>query len=143
LKVYADTSFLVSLYSPDMHSAQAAALMQRLAPVVLLTPVGEMELTNALELRVFRKDATGVAIRAAQAKIQQHVQAGFFSPQAMPLTVYARAENLARKRTSQLGVGTLDILHVACALLLRAERFLTFDERQRNLAQREGLKVGF
>jgi predicted nucleic acid-binding protein len=36
---------------------------------------------------------------------------------------------------------TLDSLHVASALLLKAERFWTFDERQAKLAKAEGLKT--
>ena len=40
-----------------------------------------------------------------------------------------------------LGVRTLDSLHVACALELRAERFWTFDERQAKLAEAVGLET--
>jgi predicted nucleic acid-binding protein len=112
-----------------------------LNPVVLLTPLGELELTHALELRIFRKEATATAIRTAQGRIQEHVQAGFFSVQAMPMTAYERARRMARRHSAQLGVRTLDILHVACAILLEGERFLTFDQRQRKLAQAEGLRV--
>jgi len=32
-------------------------------------------------------------------------------------------------------------MHVAAALLLKAEMFLSFDERQRKVAKAEGLKV--
>jgi predicted nucleic acid-binding protein len=38
-------------------------------------------------------------------------------------------------------VRTLDSLHVACALELKAGRFWTFDERQGKLARGEGLKT--
>jgi predicted nucleic acid-binding protein len=38
-------------------------------------------------------------------------------------------------------VRTLDSLHVACALQLKAEQFWTFDERQAKLAKAEGLKA--
>jgi predicted nucleic acid-binding protein len=133
---------LVSLYSPDAHSARAAHIVRRLNPVVLLTPLGELELANALELRLFRKEANPTAIHTAQTMIQEHVQAGFFSLRGMPMTAYERARRMARRHSAQLGVRTLDILHVTCAILLRAERFLTFDERQRKLALAEGLKVG-
>ena len=142
MKVYADTSFLVSLYSPDAHSIIAAREIQRLDPIVMLTPLGELELANALELRIFRKEATAAAIRAAQTKIREHVGAGFFSFQPMPPAVYERALRMARRHTARLGVRTLDILHVACAALLEAERFLTFDDRQRRLARAVLLKTG-
>jgi predicted nucleic acid-binding protein len=38
-------------------------------------------------------------------------------------------------------VRTLDRLHVACALELKAERFWTFDRRQSKLARVEDLKA--
>jgi predicted nucleic acid-binding protein len=47
--------------------------------------------------------------------------------------------DLARRYGPTLGVRTLDSLHVACALELRAKRFWTFDERQARLAEAAGL----
>jgi len=49
--------------------------------------------------------------------------------------------DLARRHGAKLGVRTLDSLHVACAVELKAERFWTFDERQAKLAKAEGLKT--
>lgn len=141
MTVYADTSFLVSLYSPDVHSASAAATIARLRAAVFLTPLGELELLNALELRVFRKEASVSEIRQSQARLQEHIASGFFLPQAMPATVYERAQHISRRRSAGLGLRTLDILHVASALLLKGERFLSFDQRQERLAKAEGLRV--
>ena len=58
MKVYADSSFLVALYSPDVHSTRAARHMTRLRGELVVTVLGELELYNALELRIFRKEAT-------------------------------------------------------------------------------------
>ena len=80
MKVYADTSFLVSLYSVDVHSHRAAAQKALFNGAVLLTPLGEVELRNALELRIFRKEAAGNEIRQAQAlQFQEHAT---FTPAA-------------------------------------------------------------
>jgi len=65
-----------------------------------------------------------------------------FGPTAMPDSAFERCAELARRHGPKLGVRTLDSLHVACALELKAERFWTFDERQAKLAKAEGLKVG-
>jgi predicted nucleic acid-binding protein len=129
----------MSLYSPDVHSARAAAQMRRLQEPVLLTPLGEAELTNALELRIFRKEATATEIRKAQSNFREHVMGGVFALEEMPATVYERTKQIARKRTASLGLRTLGILHVASALLLRADRFWTFDRRQSTLAKAEGI----
>ena len=40
-----------------------------------------------------------------------------------------------------LGTRSLDVLHVACALVLGGNDFLTFDHRQGALAKAAGLKV--
>ena len=44
---YVDTGFLVSLYGQDLHSATAANVITP-RPVLLLTPLGEAEFTNAV-----------------------------------------------------------------------------------------------
>ncbi|HME36148.1 MAG TPA: type II toxin-antitoxin system VapC family toxin [Candidatus Sulfotelmatobacter sp.] len=140
MKVYADTSFLVSLYYLDAHSAEAA---RRVNPgrELFLTPLAELELVNALQLRVFRGEASPAEIYAARKELEGDIRAGVFSAVQMPLEAYELARRISTKRTAALGGRTLDILHVACAKLLRAERFWTFDVRQAELARAEGLRL--
>jgi len=57
----------------------------------------------------------------------------------LPLSTYATSIRLARQHEPTLGVRTLDTLHVAAALELKATRFWTFDERQAKLAEAQGL----
>jgi predicted nucleic acid-binding protein len=59
----------------------------------------------------------------------------------VPILAYEVAARISRRRTFQLGVRTLDILHVASALVLKAEAFYTFDGRKRRLAKAEGLQT--
>jgi predicted nucleic acid-binding protein len=51
------------------------------------------------------------------------------------------ASDLSRTHTPRLGTRTSDTLHVACALELKLRHFLTFDERQQELAKATGLKL--
>jgi predicted nucleic acid-binding protein len=55
--------------------------------------------------------------------------------------VYRLAETISKRHTITGGHRSLDILHVATALLLGAPEFLTFDASQRKLATAEKLKV--
>jgi predicted nucleic acid-binding protein len=55
--------------------------------------------------------------------------------------VHRLAEILSKRQTMSGGHRSLDILHVATALHLRAREFLTFDANQRKLAISEKLKV--
>lgn len=140
MSTYADTSFLVSLYIADANSASAARVMQSKA-ALLLTPLGELELVNALELALFRRQLTASELRASQAAFRQDIEGGVYSLQPIPPAAFVLATRIARRRSARLGARTLDILHVASALLLRADRFLTFDEPQRRLARAEGLAI--
>ena len=52
-----------------------------------------------------------------------------------------RAEVFSRKLAPAIGCRTLDILHVATAVVLGVREFASFDGRQRQLAKKAGLRV--
>ncbi len=58
----------------------------------------------------------------------------------LPELAFERCIQLAKELGTRIGMATLDTLHVASALELKAERFWTFDERQAKLARAVGLK---
>jgi predicted nucleic acid-binding protein len=115
--------------------------MQRLSLPVLITPLGELELVNAVQLRLFRKELRPSEARAAQAAFRADLQDGVFAIRALPEEVFVRARQLASRWTARFGTRSLDILHVAAAIALRAEVFHTFDDRQRSLAKAARLAV--
>jgi len=141
--VYADTSLLVSLYVQDSNTAQAVALMESGAAPLVFTPLIRHELRNALRLCVFRRQITAAQREAALHDMEADIDAGVLHvvPVDWP-KVFTQAEGLGRRHSEMLGTRGMDVLHVACALTLRAKRFLTFDERQRQLAELAGLGVG-
>ena len=141
MSAYADSSFLVSLYVFDSNSAEAATRIKRVKLPVLLTAFGEVELTNAFHLRIFRRELKPSKVRAAQALFPADLQNGVFELKPLTLEVFDRAKVLARVHTPRLGTRTLDLLHVAAALDLRADTLLTFDINQSKLAKAEGLVV--
>jgi predicted nucleic acid-binding protein len=110
-------------------------------PVLLLTALGEAEFTNALELQVFRKQWTRREARLVREQFLQHVGAGVFRIEPLVPEVWEKALILARRHSAKLGTRTLDLLHVAAALVLRPDVFYTFDKRQRKLAEAERLRV--
>jgi len=55
--------------------------------------------------------------------------------------IFEKADQLSKRHGPEIGVRYLDILHVASALLIGAQRFLTFDARQGELATMTGLQV--
>jgi predicted nucleic acid-binding protein len=74
------------------------------------------------------------------ARREEHALAGRWISLPMPENAFDLCADLARRYGPKLGVRTLDSLHVACALELKAERFWTFDERQAKLMKAVGLK---
>jgi len=141
LSAYADTSFLASLYVLDRSSALAAARMKRTKLPLLITPFGELELTNAVALRLFRKELSASQVKAAHALIRKDLEDGVLMVNALPASAFERAKQIARRQTPRLGTRTLDVLHVASALALQSDTFHTFDTRQAKLAAAEGLLV--
>ena len=65
----------------------------------------------------------------------------FLQTPATDLVSQAEAERLSASYSEQLGTRSLDITHVAAALVLGASEFLSFDRRQSRLAAKVGLRV--
>jgi predicted nucleic acid-binding protein len=136
-----DASFLFSLYVLDANSAAASAKMKRAVLPLLLSDVGKIEILNAVGLRLFRKE-----LRPAQAKkvyglFREDIEQGVVQIVPFPAAAYQQAEQIARTHTPLLGTRTLDLLHVAGALALKAHAFYTFDQRQARLAADVGLTI--
>lgn len=140
MSIYADTSFLVSLYITDAHTPDVE---HRIAskPAVWLTPLHVAEWTHAIEQHVFRGALSRTEADLYYQNFQRHRSSGTWVDVAVPETAFDVCAQLGRRYGSRLGSRTLDTLHVACALELKAERFWTFDERQAKLARAAGLKT--
>ena len=142
MKAYADTGLLVSLYLPETTSAAAQAAVTRLGEPLPLIPLAVLELRNAFNFAIQRHRLTPAERDALWARFEQQQASGLFVPSPIPASEWqARARELSDRHTPAIAARTLDILHVAAALLLGAREFLSFDERQACMAAAEGLKV--
>ncbi len=139
MNVYADSSFVVSLYLTDTHSAEARQRVRGSAPIIL-TSFHRAEWAHALAQHQFRGNLTPGAAHLIDAQFMSDQTAGLFREAALPEGAFELCADLARRHGPILAMRTLDSLHVACALEFKAERFWTFDERQAKLAKAEGLK---
>ena len=140
MTVYADTSFFVSLYVWDSHSLAARELV-RPNLRVWFTPFHLTESFHAIAQQVFQGKISGDQAEAAYNDLRHDLSTGLWIETPVPEQAFTVSADLARRYGPKLGVRTLDSLHVACALELKAERFWTFDERQAKLARAEGLKT--
>jgi predicted nucleic acid-binding protein len=140
LTVYVDSGFLVSLYITDLHSPQARKQVLA-ASRISLTPLHLAEWAHIVAQHLFREKLTPSEARQAYFQLEADRSAGMWIEAAMPENVFEVCADLARRYGAKLGVRTLDSLHVASAVELKAERFWTFDERQAKLAKAVGLKI--
>ncbi|MGB8064814.1 MAG: type II toxin-antitoxin system VapC family toxin [Candidatus Sulfotelmatobacter sp.] len=138
--MYADSSFVVSIYVQDQHSTSADALL-RLQPHLLLTPLILAEWAHALSRQVFRGQMSAPDAQRIDSAFENDRSNGLWLETAMPEHAFEVCADLARRYGPKLGVRTLDSLHVACALELKADRFWTFDDREAKLAKAQGLRT--
>lgn len=148
MNLYPDTSFLCSLYREQENSLRADAFREKMTVPLPFTRLLEFEFLQSIELQVWlhtHDRKKGYSRSVADSMItdwQSDVAAGLnvLVPADTDLVI-SLAADLSRRHTAKLGNRTLDILHLATAIHLGAKTFLTFDERQKELAKGIGLKV--
>lgn len=140
--IYADSSFLVSLYLRDANSVAASGEMKSNPQEIALSRIAGLEVKNAFRLAVFRGWITTAQESRVQTLFDLDSSGGFLRP--IPFSsddIFAEAERLSTTHTAISGNRSLDVLHVACALLTELKGFASFDARQRKLAGKVGLRV--
>jgi predicted nucleic acid-binding protein len=140
LIVYADTSFLTAVYLRDAHSREAYKRMAN-HPSLSITSFSRAEVANAIYRQIFLKRTSVKDAGAAWQTFEFDCRSGVLQSTDLPEAAWVGVIELARRYCPTLGIRTLDSLHVACALELKADKFWTFDERQAKLAEAVGLDV--
>jgi len=140
---YADSGFVVSLYlTTEGTSAQARKEVKRASKPILLSPLSLLEIRNALNCGINRGEITSEQRDAVLAEIDEQIEKGFFRlVDASQSSIYTKAQELSNKHTPTTAMRSLDLMHLAAALLSGARKFLTFDKRQAKAAIAEGLAV--
>lgn len=142
MTAYIDTGILVKLYTPEANTPEAVRLVSQFKPPFAFTHWQELELRTALRLKVFRREMTEDELRRVMRRIGNDLVDGHWQrPRYDLAAVYHTAERLSAQHAATVGCRTLDILHVAAALVIGARDFLTFDTRQGELARRAGMQV--
>ena len=152
MRAYADSSFILRLVIVEAESEGAMAEYRRLDyPPMFFLPLHALEIRNAILQRAFHQrrsitsgERQNVAREcdAALARLQHYLTRRALLDVTLEMEpAIARAAKLSAAHTERLGARAIDLLHVACALTLESELFLTTDMRQAQLAKAEGLKV--
>jgi predicted nucleic acid-binding protein len=152
MRVYADTSFLVRLITEEPGTESAQAEYHRLGrPGMFYLPLHSLEVANAVRQRAFHIRRSAPASERAVIKREMETALSvlsklvarrvFFESSVDMDSAIELARNLSAKHTERLGCRGFDLLHVALALELECEAFLTADRIQGALARAEGLEV--
>lgn len=140
--LYVDTSVIVKLYILEKYSLEASNWLKTNNEVIPLTGLHELEFTNAIQLKRFRDEMTQDNTRLIFSKFDDHKRKGIFYQTPIDwIDIFKYALDLSKNHTGKTGSRSLDVLHVASALSIKADRFLTLDERQIELASVAGLKI--
>ena len=140
--VYVDTSIIVKLYIKEKYSRNVSNWLKENNEAVPLTSFHELEFINAIHLKLFRIETTPQTIRQIMARFDEHEKKGiYYRPPLDWSAVFIHAIDLSKTHSASLGSRALDILHVASALSIHADKFLTLDDRQSQLADLAGLKI--
>ena len=141
MKIYLDSSLVASLYTLDSDTAAATAAIQLASGELIVTPLCEIEVINALGLRAFRKEVPLDRTRISIDTFERDLRSGPFERKPLPAGIFPRAGQLSKMMTPQTGIRAADLLHIAAALELGTDAFYTFDRRQRTLADATGLTL--
>lgn len=148
MHAYADTSFLCSIYRPQKFSAIADAWMDnRLGPVsVSWLVLWEFRHSVRFQAWLFSNDRSrGFHANKSQMMIrgiQEDISNNILKVATIDIQdVHLIAERLSDKYATLIGARAMDTLHLACAIHLGAANFLTFDVKQKQMAESEELCV--
>ena len=141
MTAFADSSFLFSLYAQDGNSPAAITRVRYAVAPLLSTDLGELEITNGVALRLFRKELRSIEAKSVLDLFRKDIESGVLRIIPLPSSAYQRAAQIAARYTPALGTRTLDVLQVVSALVLKADTFFTFDQKQAKLASALGLRV--
>ena len=142
MRVCCDTSFLFSFYGRDTFTPAALAAARALAKAPSLSPFNEYEFLNAVWLSCFRGAIAEDQAAAMLEDFAADLAEARLVPEVASITaILEEAKRLSARHTRKHGHRAFDILHVAAAVTMKADAFLSFDLNQRELAKAAGLKV--
>jgi predicted nucleic acid-binding protein len=142
MTTYIDTAILVKAFVLETDSPEAIRLLEEIGEPLAYSHLHELEIPNAIRLKRFRGEISKTQETAAIRAFQADVDAGRFQRITYDLgAVFMRAEQLSAKHSGALGSRSLDLWHVAAAIEAGCSVFVSYDNRQRQVASLCNLKV--
>ncbi|MFP4377328.1 MAG: type II toxin-antitoxin system VapC family toxin [Spirochaetales bacterium] len=139
--IYLDTSAFLKLYILEDGSEIVDGVVRDQSDPLPVWDLLRAELTNALRLKEFWGELSHGEADRLLASFNDRLRRGqYWAPELDQVALLAEFTKLS-SHTVEIGCRTMDIFHVACALQLAPDHFVSFDKRQRLLAELAGLQV--
>jgi hypothetical protein len=129
------------MYIKDVNSPAALGYLKQNKSALYTSTLTELEFFNAAERRLGRKQLIRSEVDQAYASFESDVGNGVLRVIEVEPAVWIETRRLILRHTASVGCRTADIIHLAAAVVMQADKILTFDLRQRALASRLKLKI--
>lgn len=142
MTTYIDTGILLKAYILEPDSAAATKLVESAGSEIIYSHLHELEMINALQLKRYRNEITSRQLAASLGLIESdRIEGRLFRPRYDLARTFSRAIELAIRHSAKYATRSLDLLHVAVALEIGCDAFISLDRRQRRAALGEKLTV--
>ena len=139
--IYLDTSAFLKLYIREAGSIEVQRIVTTQDDPIPLWDLLQFEMLNAFRLKVFWGELEQVEADRQRRLFDDRLRRGqYFVADVDRARLSQRFRELCQL-TPEIGCRTMDIIHVACAVQLSPSSFVSFDRRQRTLAESAGLDV--
>lgn len=141
MQPYVDSGILIKLYVRERNSAAAIEVLGRLSGITL-NQLHELDIRNTLRVL----EGRGLISPVQKASSEHLMEADIISRRLQRTAidwsmVFSEAQNLSRLYSAETLARSLDILHVAAAMVSGMRDFITGDKRQQAMAFNCGLTV--
>lgn len=142
MNAYYDTGVLLPLYVKESFSERVIALAESRREAIPLNLLQQVEMENAVRLKLFRGDIDGARMSVVIASRDADLRCGRLVLRPVNwMLALEDARRIGARTTSRWGCRTLDLIHVAIAVQWQCSLFVTANERQLKAAIAAELKV--
>lgn len=137
-----DTGVALKLIVAEPLSRRVLAYVTRRRLILPTTRLLELEMETALNALAFRGAITPSELKSSKALSAEMISQGKFGPTGLLMDeIVAESLRLSPHIASKTGCRTLDLMHIASALMLGCKEFVSTDQRQLRAAKLAGLKA--
>lgn len=139
--IYLDTSAFVKLFVLEEDSETVNQIVTSQEDALPIHFLHELEFFNALALKVFYKEFTKEERDGVIEQYKKYRKGGYCYHPHLDWPSIRETSLSLTEDTLEHGCRSLDIFHVAIAINLKPSLFVTFDQKQKPLAERHGLST--